>query len=250
MFSRTSPMGPQTPPGRYRLTSMRSLPVLILVALAATACSSTAAVPSDGTTTLATTTTTVPVTTTIVPPTTTTTATTTTTTTTTLPRGSVSEDARAVVLAGLPGTVLDATTNDFLAAGGRAVILFSKNLESRAQTRALTSAMACAAGTDILVAVDQEPGRVERLAKIGIPSPSLDGTREQFIAETMEMGKAMFNLGINFDLAPVLDVARGSNPVLVGRNFGPDPVLVADRGVDFQTTLESFGIVTCCIWSR
>ena len=94
------------------------------------------------------------------------------------------------------------------------------------------------------MAVDQEPGRVDRLAKIGIPSPAVDSERDQFIADTLAMGEAMVDLGINFDLAPVLDVARGSNPVLVGRNFGPDPQVVAARGLDFQLTLESLGIVT------
>ncbi|MBT8193550.1 MAG: beta-N-acetylhexosaminidase [Acidimicrobiia bacterium] len=220
---------------------MRSAYLLLLLALVATACSSVVTETTAASTT--TTVTTVAQSTTTAAPTTTTTSTT-TTTTTTLPRGTVAEDARAVVLAGLPGTGLDLATADFLAEGGRAVILFSKNLESRDQTRALTAAMACAADDDILVAVDQEPGRVDRLAKIGIPSPSIDSTRDDFIADTVEMGKAMFNLGINFDLAPVLDVARGSNPVLVGRNFGPDPEIVAARGLDFQLTLESFGIVT------
>jgi beta-N-acetylhexosaminidase len=149
-----------------------------------------------------------------------------------------------VVLAGLPGTTLDPATTSFLSEGGRTMIVFSKNLESRDQTRALTSAMACAAGAQILVAVDQEPGRVNRLAKIGISSPAVDGERDVFLAETLAMGEAMLEIGINFDLAPVLDVARGSNPVLVGRNFGPDPEVVAARGVDFQLTLESLGIVT------
>lgn len=218
--------------------------LLFLVAIVAAACSTETTGTTEDTTPVATTTTTVAETTTSVVPTTTTTSSTTTTTTTTLPKGTVAEDARAVVLAGLPGTVLDPATTSFLAEGGRAVILFSKNLQSRDQTRALTTAMACAAGAEILVAVDQEPGRVERLAKIGISSPAVDSPREQFIADTLAMGKAMFNLGINFDLAPVLDVARGSNPVLVGRNFGPDPEVVAARGVDFQLTLESLGIAT------
>lgn len=149
-----------------------------------------------------------------------------------------------MVLAGLPGPGLDAATESFLAEGGRAMIVFSKNLVTTDQVRALTSAMACAAGSEILVAVDQEPGRVDRLAKIGIPSPAVDGDREQFLADTLTMGNAMLALGINFDLAPVLDVARGTNPVLVGRNFGPDPAVVAARGEDFQLTLEQLGIVT------
>jgi beta-N-acetylhexosaminidase len=166
------------------------------------------------------------------------------TTTTTLPSGTVSEDARAVVLAGLPGVDLDEATGSFLADGGRAVVVFSKNLASPAQVRELTAAMACAAGADLLVAVDQEPGRVDRLVKIGIPSPAVDSERDEFIADTLAMGEAMIDLGINFDLAPVLDVARGFNPVLVGRSFGPDPELVAERGLDFRLALESVGVVT------
>ena len=35
-----------------------------------------------------------------------------------------------MVLAGLPGLVLDGATDHFLADGGRAVIVFSKNLAS------------------------------------------------------------------------------------------------------------------------
>jgi len=221
---------------------MRSVLLLFLVATSVAACSTSTTESTEGSTVPVTTTTTVPDTTTTVAPTTT--SSTTTTTTTTLPRGTLAEDARAVVLAGLPGTTLDLATTSFLSEGGRAMIVFSKNLQSRDQTRALTSAMACAAGAEILVAVDQEPGRVERLAKIGIPSPAVDSERDVFLADTLTMGEAMLEIGINFDLAPVLDVARGSNPVLVGRNFGPDPEVVAARGVDFQLTLESLGIVT------
>ncbi len=220
---------------------MRPLIVVFLVAFGLAACSSGASSESLVITTPNSTTTTTepPTTTTSLPP-----PTTTTTTTTTLPSGTVAEDARAVVLAGLPGTTLDPATASFLAEGGSAVILFRKNLESTSQVAALTSSMACAAGAEILVAVDQEPGRVERLAAVGISSPSVNSEREEFIATTLAMGNAMVEVGINFDLAPVLDVARGSNPVLVGRNFGPDPEVVAARGIDFQLTLESLGIVT------
>ena len=183
-------------------------------------------------------------TTTTAPPTTTSSTTTSSTTTTTLPAGTVSEDARAVVLAGLPGTTLDSATESFLAHGGRAIIVFRKNLSSQAQVADLTSAMACAANAPILVAVDQEPGRVERLAAIGISSPSVTSEPDQFIADTLAMGRAMVDIGVNMDLAPVIDVARGSNPVLVGRNFGPDPDVVAARGGDFQQALASLGIIT------
>ena len=220
---------------------MRRTLLPTIVAVVAAACSSTAtssvtAAPDTTTTTRPASTTSAPTTT--VPPTT---RAPTTTTTTTLPAGTVAEDARAVVMAGLPGLTLDAASEAFLSSGGRVMILFAKNLSSREQVGDLTASMACAAGAPILVAVDQEPGRVDRLAKIGIPSPAIDSPT--FVEETLAMGKAMFDLGINFDLAPVLDVARGNNPVLVGRNFGPDPEVVAARGLEFQLTLESLGIM-------
>lgn len=220
---------------------MRHTAVILALQLVISACSSAAEpAPSTATTVPA------PVTTTTAPPPSTpsTSTTSSTTTTTTLPAGTIAQDARAVVMAGLPGTSLDDASREFLARGGRVMILFAKNLSSREQVRQLTHDMACAAGEPILVAVDQEPGRVDRLADIGIPSPAVDTDPETFVADTLEMGKAMFNLGINLDLAPVLDVARGSNPVLVGRNFGPDPMVVAARGLDFQITLESLGILT------
>lgn len=215
----------------------------LAAALVLAACSpgnSTAELTSNAST--STTSTSIPPATTSLPPTTT--PSTTSTTTTTLPAGTVAEDARAVVLAGLPGTALDSGTEAFLADGGRAIIVFRKNLSSQAQVAELTSAMACAAEAPVLIAVDQEPGRVERLASIGISSPPVDSARDEFIADTLTMGEAMAAIGINMDLAPVVDVARGSNPVLVGRNFGPDPDVVAARGVDFQQALGSLGIIT------
>ncbi|MEE9183467.1 MAG: glycoside hydrolase family 3 N-terminal domain-containing protein [Acidimicrobiia bacterium] len=178
------------------------------------------------------------------PATTTTFAPAATTTTTTLPVGTLEEDARAVILAGLPGTILDNATAGHLAAGGRGIIIFTKNMSSAGQLSALTSAMACAAGGEILVAVDQEPGRVDRLAKVGLPSPDPFADRETFISESEAMATEMIGLGINLDLAPVIDVARGSNPVLVGRNFGSDPEVVAQRGTGFISALQQAGVGT------
>ncbi len=104
--------------------------------------------------------------------------------------------------------------------------------------------MACAASGEILVAVDQEPGRVDRLAKVGLASRDPFAERDEFIAESEAMAVAMIDLGINLDLAPVVDVARGSNPVLVGRNFGSDPAVVAERGIDFIVALQQAGVGT------
>jgi beta-N-acetylhexosaminidase len=149
-----------------------------------------------------------------------------------------------VILAGLPGTTLDKATAEHLAAGGRGIIIFTKNMLDAGQLSTLTSAMACAAGGEILVAVDQEPGRVDRLAKVGLASPDPFADRETFISESEAMATEMIGLGINLDLAPVVDVARGPNPVLVGRNFGSDPEVVAQRGTDFISALQQAGVGT------
>ncbi|MCP3976108.1 MAG: hypothetical protein GY720_16630 [bacterium] len=177
-------------------------------------------------------------------PTTTTTSPAPPTTTTTAPPTSVSEDARAVVMAGFGGTELDAATEAHLTEGGRAVILFSRNLVDPDQLTALTASIACAAAAPVIVAVDQEPGRVDRLADVGVPAPPLDSQPGDFSAASATMATAMLELGINLDLAPIVDVAQGENPVLEGRNLGPDPAVVIERAVDFIEALDTAGVGT------
>ncbi|NND02834.1 MAG: glycoside hydrolase family 3 protein, partial [Acidimicrobiia bacterium] len=152
------------------------------------------------------------------------------------------EDARVVVMAGFVGNSLDSATADFLTEGGRAVILFSRNISSAEQVAELTSDIACAAGEHIIVAIDQEPGRVDRLDAIGIPAPPLDTDREQFELLTAHMARDMAELGINLNLAPIADVAQGENPVLEGRNAGPNPDAVIERALAFMTGLRAGGV--------
>jgi beta-N-acetylhexosaminidase len=144
----------------------------------------------------------------------------------------------------MPGTSLDATTAEFLAEGGVGIILFAKNLSSADQVRRLTSEIACAGSGRVIVAVDQEPGRVARLEPVGVETPSIQAEEEIFREQARALGRAMALIGVNLDLAPVVDVVRGDNPVLVGRNFGPDAAVVAKRGVDFILALEESGVGT------
>ena len=174
--------------------------------------------------------------------TTSTSTTTSTTTTTTLPPATVGEDARAVVLAGLPGTALDSATADLLAGGGRGIILYAKNLVDTDQVAELTSAIACAAGAPVIVAVDQEPGRIHRLDAIGIPAPEIGDDAATFAVTATTMAEAMRAIGINLDLAPIVDVAQGSNPVLAGRSLGPDTDIVIERATQFIHALKTAGV--------
>jgi beta-N-acetylhexosaminidase len=91
----------------------------------------------------------------------------------------------------------------------------------------------------MLVGVDQEPGPVARLRGLVAPLPDPDETDpvELLLAATA-LGRDLRRLGINLNLAPVVDVPRGPNPVLRNRTFGDDPALVAELGAAFVRGLS------------
>jgi beta-N-acetylhexosaminidase len=153
-----------------------------------------------------------------------------------------------VVLPGLPGPTLDETTAAYLAEGGTGIFLLGFNVETAAQLRALTSDAACAADGPILVALDQELApTVQRLR--GLVSPIF--TPDEAVAAgpgevedaALLLGTEMLELGVNVNLAPVIDVVTGSNPVLTGRHLGSDPQVVAELGAAFVRGMAEAGVV-------
>jgi len=98
----------------------------------------------------------------------------------------------------------------------------------------------------LLVATDQEGGEVKRfldgpptLAPAEIAAAGGESEAERQGAET---GRYLAQLGINVDLAPVLDVPSSSVSFLGSRTFGSDPETVARLGVAFARGLESAGV--------
>lgn len=131
-----------------------------------------------------------------------------------------------------------------LGAGLGGVILFDRdhvkpprNVASAVQLRALTAALREAASTNLLIAIDQEGGRVSRLpAKLGFPATRSEaaigatGDPGAAFASGRAMGATMSSVGIDFDLAPVVDVnVNPSNPAIgaLDRSFSSDPSVVA-----------------------
>jgi beta-N-acetylhexosaminidase len=131
-----------------------------------------------------------------------------------------------------------------IAAGLGGVILFdrdqasgTRNIESPAQLAALTAALRAAAPGHLLIAIDQEGGRVSRLQ----PARGFPKTQSQAevgatddpdaaLAFGRAMGGTMASAGIDFDLAPVVDVnVNPKNPAVgaLGRSFSSDPAIVA-----------------------
>ncbi|WP_049903907.1 beta-N-acetylhexosaminidase [Halococcus agarilyticus] len=133
------------------------------------------------------------------------------------------------------------------------VIYFSRNTESPAQLRALSRTLRGFVPDDappLSVAIDQEGGRVARLPW-GTELPSamaLGATDDPELAARAggAVGRELRSLGIDVNLAPVLDVNNNpDNPVIGIRSFGERPGRVAELGTAFADGLQSAGVVAC-----
>jgi beta-N-acetylhexosaminidase len=98
----------------------------------------------------------------------------------------------------------------------------------------------------LLVMVDQEGGEVKRLPGPPDASPpelGEAGDAEAARAEGEATGAYLRELGVNVDLAPVLDVAHEQTAeTIASRTFGDDPALVAELGSAFIEGLQSTGV--------
>lgn len=123
------------------------------------------------------------------------------------------------------------------------VILFSRNIDTPGQVRAMTRRLqqaAKAAGhtRPLFIAVDQENGVVRRLGQSGtyLPGSMALGAMADGTAAAQEVATAtaheLLALGIQWNLAPVMDVNNNAlNPVIGVRSYGQDPQQVARLGL-------------------
>ena len=105
---------------------------------------------------------------------------------------------------------------------------------------------AARAGTPApLVAIDQEGGEVKRLPSVPperSPAAIARGGEEAARSEGQATGRALRELGIDVDLAPVLDVPAVDGAFIASRAYGEDPRQVASLGVAFGTALQAEGV--------
>lgn len=133
------------------------------------------------------------------------------------------------------------------------MILFARNIESPQQVRALTDHMR-QIRPDILIAVDQEGGRVQRL-KTGftlLPAMGRFGELyqqhpEQAIQLAEKCGWLMATevlaVGIDFSFAPVLDINDISD-VIGDRGFAKNPQHIAPLASAFMKGMQQAGMAT------
>lgn len=129
-----------------------------------------------------------------------------------------------------------------------------RNVQSPEQVKKLVSELKQLAEKPLIIAIDQEGGRVARLKpRYGFPKTvsaqylgkldNPDSTR-YYARQTAE---TLSKLGINMDLAPVVDVnVNPENPVIGGleRSFSGDPQTVAHQASIFIKTMHNYDLLT------
>lgn len=130
------------------------------------------------------------------------------------------------------------------------IILFSRNLETPDQIEALCESaqgFADKCGQPaLLISIDQEGGKVARLKEPftrfpGNPSMSGEADAVRFAEIT---ASELSGLGVNMDMAPVLDVIpETGNSVMATRAFGDDPGWVSRLGTEVIRHLQQNNIM-------
>jgi beta-N-acetylhexosaminidase len=155
------------------------------------------------------------------------------------------------IVVGLPGTAVPGRLRAAIHEGRVAgVVLFAANLPTRAAGRRLIARLQAiprprALRDPLLAMVDQEGGEVKRVS--GAPDASAQQMGARGPAFSREQGARtaanLRSLGVNVDLAPVLDVARpGGAIAATERGFGSSAALVAGTAVPFAAALQQGGI--------
>lgn len=130
------------------------------------------------------------------------------------------------------------------------VILFARHLKSAAQTRELCECIHGALpASPPKIALDQEGGRVSRLAALGHRFPGaseLAGDEEAVRRVAWEMGEVLAELGFDVDFAPVADLGPAvPGTGLEGRLYGDDPDRVAACCAAFLDGLDRARVLGC-----
>jgi len=154
----------------------------------------------------------------------------------------------------IEGLELTAEDRDLLghpAIGG--VILFTRNYESPRQLAALVDEIHGLRDPHLLVAVDQEGGRVQRFREGFTHLPPLsclgriydrDAPRAKHLAKVTGwlMASELRAVGIDISFAPVLDLDFGISTIIGNRALHKRPEIVADLAYAYQTGMHDAGM--------
>lgn len=163
-----------------------------------------------------------------------------------------------MIMIGFPGPAVDAAVlNEVKKGKVGSILVFEKNIppqNSFVALKKITWTYQHAAPITLLIGIDQEGGRVNRLKdKYGFPrsitaaamgkSPTLDSVR--FYGETT--AATLAGLGINVNFSPVVDLASNpNNPIIAkfGRAFSANEDSVILLAKEFIKAHRKYGVLT------
>ncbi|MCW4151938.1 beta-N-acetylhexosaminidase [Halomonas sp. 18H] len=136
------------------------------------------------------------------------------------------------------------------AVGG--VILFGRNVEDASQVRELCQSIR-RVRPDLLLAIDQEGGRVQRLRQGVTRLPSMSRLGQEYSLSPEDarrlcqdtgwlLGMEMAACWLDISFAPVLDVDSGISSVIGDRSFSGDPEIVSVLAGAFVSGLHEAGM--------
>lgn len=172
---------------------------------------------------------------------------------------SLLDDRRKIgqrIVAGFPGPAMSPEFVELVRRHKVAnVILFRANVEDRAQLRRLCGEIQelvrRETGAPAFITIDQEGGMVTRLSPDcanvpGAMALSAGGGEEDALRAGRVTGRQLRALGVNFDLAPDMDVnSNPANPVIGVRSYSDDPARVARMGTAMMRGLLEEGVLCC-----
>lgn len=162
------------------------------------------------------------------------------------------------VVFGLSGLELTADERAFFTdARPAGYILFRRNVADRAQLRALTDSVRAMEGRDdVAILIDQEGGRVARMAPPEWPAFPAGAVFDRLYdiapmtaieaarANARALGLMLSEVGITVDCHPLLDVLQpATTPAIGDRAFGGEPMRVAALGRATIEGLRDGGVV-------
>ena len=134
------------------------------------------------------------------------------------------------------------------------VILFSRNFEDLLQLRELVAAIHAVRKPQLLVAVDQEGGRVQRFRSEFYELPTarwlghqheIDANGSRKLARLCGwlMAAELRDVGIDVSFAPVVDLDLGLSEVVGDRALHKDPEVVASLAVAYMGGMRDAGMM-------